>query len=225
MSIADWPADERPREKLQRRGAPSLSDAELLAIFLRVGHRGRSAVDIARELLARFGGLQPLFSASADVMCNVKGVGAAKAAQLQAVLELARRVLEEELPRRDVLSSPATVRGYLQAWLRTRACEVFVGIFLDARNQVLAAEELFHGTVNQTAVYPREVVKRALQLNATSVIVAHNHPSGSEQPSVADELLTRQLKAALALVDIRLLDHMIVAGTRVVSLVEEGLFQ
>lgn len=222
MSIADWPKDDRPREKLLQRGAVALSDAELLAIFLRVGRRGKSAVDMARDLLSTFGGLQPLFAAPRETFCEIKGMGDAKYVQLQAVLELSRRALQEDLPRRDVLSSPATVRSYLQAWLRTRACEVFVGIFLNARNEVLAAEELFHGTVNQTSVYPREVVKRALQLNATSVIVAHNHPSGSDQPSLADDLLTAQLKSALALVDIRLLDHMIVAGKRVVSLVEEG---
>lgn len=222
MSISRWPEQERPREKLIKRGPPALSDAELLAIFLRVGIPGKSAVDLARDLLLQFGSLHNLFAAPQTELCHIKGMGPAKFVQLQAVLELSRRALEEALPQRDVMSSPSIVRSYLQSWLRNRSQEVFVGLFLDVRHCVIAAEELFRGTVSQTSVHPREVVRRALQLNASAVIVAHNHPSGSIRASVADEALTRQLKAALATVDIALLDHLIVAGNRVLSMAEEG---
>ena len=223
MAITDWPEDERPREKLLQKGAAALSDAELLAIFLRVGLPGKSAVDLARELVAHFGTLQRLFSAQPQELYAIKGIGEAKYVQLQAVLEMARRALEEELQHVDVMSSPSAVRRYLQSWLRNRSYEVFVGIFLDTRNQVITTEELFRGTLNQTSVYPREVARRALQLNAAALIVAHNHPSGSAQASAADELLTRQLKAALALLDVALLDHLIVAGNKVISMAEQGL--
>lgn len=223
MAITDWPIDERPREKLMQKGAAALSDAELLAIFLRVGLPGKSAVDLARELVSHFGSLQRMFSAQPKELCQIKGIGEAKYVQLQAVLEMARRALEEEMRLDDVMSSPTAVRRYLQSWLRNRSYEVFVGIFLDTRNQVIAAEELFRGTLNQTSVYPREVVRRALQLNAAALIVAHNHPSGSAQASASDEALTRQLKAALGLLDITLLDHLIVAGNKVVSMAELGL--
>lgn len=223
MAITDWPEDERPREKLMQKGAAALSDAELLAIFLRVGLPGKSAVDLARELVAHFGTLQRLFSAQPEELCQIKGIGSAKYVQLQAVLEMARRALEEEMRLVDVMSSPTAVRRYLQSWLRNRSYEVFVGIFLDTRNQVITTEELFRGTLNQTSVYPREVARRALQLNAAALIVAHNHPSGSAQASAADELLTRQLKAALALLDVALLDHLIVAGNQVISMAEQGL--
>lgn len=222
MSISRWPEQERPREKLIKRGPPALSDAELLAIFLRVGIAGKSAVDLARDLLQQFGSLHQLFAAPQAELCHIKGMGPAKFVQLQAVQELARRVLEEALPQRDVMSSPSIVRTYLQSWLRSRTQEVFVGLFLDVRHCVIAAEELFRGTVSETSVHPREVVRRALQLNASAVIVAHNHPSGSIRASAADEVLTRQLKAALATVDIALLDHLIVAGNRVLSMAEEG---
>lgn len=222
MSISDWPEAERPREKLLKRGALALSDAELLAIFLRTGIPGKSAVDVSRELVLHFGTLQRLFTATRAELCVIKGIGMAKYVQLQAVLEMARRALEEGLPHQDVMSSPAAVRSYLQAWLRNRSYETFVCIFLDTRHRVLASEELFRGTVNQTSVYPREVVRRALQLNASALIVAHNHPSGSPQASAADEVLTRQLKSALLLVDISLLDHMIVAGNQVLSMAEQG---
>lgn len=223
MAITDWPVDERPREKLMQKGAAALSDAELLAIFLRVGLPGKSAVDLARELVGHFGSLQRLFSAQSKELCQIKGIGEAKYVQLQAVLEMARRALEEEMRLDDVMSSPTAVRRYLQSWLRNRSYEVFVGIFLDTRNQVIAAEELFRGTLNQTSVYPREVARRALQLNAAALIVAHNHPSGSAHASASDEALTRQLKAALGLLDIALLDHLIVAGNKVVSMAEQGL--
>lgn len=223
MAITDWPVDERPREKLMQKGAAALSDAELLAIFLRVGLPGKSAVDLARELVSHFGSLQRMFSAQPKELCQIKGIGEAKYVQLQAVLEMARRALEEEMRLDDVMSSPTAVRRYLQSWLRNRSYEVFVGIFLDTRNQVIAAEELFRGTLNQTSVYPREVARRALQLNAAALIVAHNHPSGSAHASASDEALTRQLKAALGLLDIALLDHLIVAGNKVVSMAEQGL--
>lgn len=223
MSICQWPADSRPREKLLKRGARALSDAELLAIFLRVGVAGKSAIELAGELLLRFGSLHRLVDASSGELCSIKGVGTAKYAQLQAVLELARRTLEEDLAQRDVLSSPAQVRDYLLASMRTRSYEVFVCLFLDTRNQIIACEEMFRGTVNQTSVHPREVTRRALLLNASGLIVAHNHPSGAADVSAADERLTRQLKSALSLVDIVLLDHLIVAGARVVSLAEHGL--
>lgn len=223
MAITDWPIDERPREKLMQKGAAALSDAELLAIFLRVGLPGKSAVDLARELVSHFGSLQRMFSAQPKELCQIKGIGEAKYVQLQAVLEMARRALEEEMRLDDVMSSPTAVRRYLQSWLRNRSYEVFVGIFLDTRNQVITAEELFRGTLNQTSVYPREVARRALQLNAAALIVAHNHPSGSAQASSSDEALTRQLKAALGLLDIALLDHLIVAGNKVVSMAEQGL--
>lgn len=223
MAITDWPVDERPREKLMQKGAAALSDAELLAIFLRVGLPGKSAVDLARELVSHFGSLQRMFSAQPKELCQIKGIGEAKYVQLQAVLEMARRALEEEMRLDDVMSSPTAVRRYLQSWLRNRSYEVFVGIFLDTRNQVITAEELFRGTLNQTSVYPREVARRALQLNAAALIVAHNHPSGSAHASASDEALTRQLKAALGLLDIALLDHLIVAGNKVVSMAEQGL--
>ena len=223
MAISDWPLADRPREKLLQRGAAYLSDAELLAIFLRVGVAGKSAVDLARDLLEHFGSLQQLFAASQEQLSAVKGMGEAKYVQLQAVLEMARRTLEEELKCSDVLQSPQAVRRFLLSWLRPREYEVFVALFLDGQNQVLLAEELFRGTINQTQVFPREVARRALLLNASAVIVAHNHPSGSATVSASDEAVTRTLKEALALLDIRLLDHFIVAGAVTVSLAEQGL--
>lgn len=223
MSICNWPEQCRPREKLLRSGPRQLSDAELLAIFLRVGVAGKNAVELSGELLRQFGSLHRLFAAGADELCNIKGVGKAKYVQLQAVLELSRRAMEEDLGQRDILSSPAQVRDYLQIMLRTRPYEVFVCLFLDTRNHILACEEMFRGTVNQTSVHPREVVRRAMLLNASGLIVAHNHPSGSLQVSAADERLTQQLKTALALVDVILLDHLIVAGSQVISMAERGL--
>ena len=205
------------------RGAESLSDAELVAIFLRTGVRGRSALDIARELLARFGSVSALFAADAQALGATAGLGSAKFAQLAAVMEIARRALREKLDRGSMLSSPQTVRDYLRLKLQERPHEVFVAVFLDAQNRVLAVEELFRGTLTQTSVYPREVVKRALTLNAGAVIFAHNHPSGVAEPSRSDELLTASLKQALALVDVRVLDHLIVAGTSTVSFAERGL--
>lgn len=223
MSITDWPAGERPREKLMQRGASSLSDAELLAIFLRTGVVGKSAVDLARELLVRFGSLTQLFAATEKDFCATHGMGPAKYVQLQAVLEMSRRALREEIHNGDVLNSPAAVRDYLQLSLRGRGQEVFLVIFLDAQHRVIAAEELFQGTLTQTSVYPREVVKRALFHNAAAVIFAHNHPSGVAEPSQSDQLLTDALKQALQLVDVRVLDHFIVAGAGCLSFAEQGM--
>ncbi|MDR3393626.1 MAG: DNA repair protein RadC [Parasulfuritortus sp.] len=223
MAITDWPEAERPRERLLNDGAQSLSDAELLAIFLRVGVRGKSAVDLARELMLEFGSLNGLFFASRQACTQVKGLGDAKYAQLQAVLEMSRRALAEEMQARDALSSPTAVRDYLRLKLAGLPHEVFLAVFLDAQNRVLEAEELFRGTLTQTSVYPREVVKRALARNAAGVILAHNHPSGVAEPSQADRWLTDQLKAALALVDVKVLDHFVVAGTNSLSFAERGL--
>ncbi len=223
MAITDWPEGERPREKLLRRGASSLSDAELLAIFLRTGVTGKSAVDLARDLLTRFGSLTQLFAASEQDFCDIHGMGQAKYVQLQAVLEMSRRALNEEMKSGDALNSPDAVRNYLQLLLRGRAQEVFAVIFLDAQHRVIASEELFHGTLTQTSVYPREVVKRVLHHNAAAVIFAHNHPSGVAEPSQSDQHLTTALKQALGLVDVRVLDHFIVAGTGCLSFAERGM--
>jgi DNA repair protein RadC len=223
MSIVDWPEGERPREKLLERGAAALSDAELLAIFLRTGIKGKSAVDLARELLGKYGSLTRLFAADRHEFCAVKGMGAAKFAQLQAVLEMSRRALQEELQHGDTLNSPRVVRDYLQLLLAGRTQEVFLVIFLDTQHRVIAFEELFHGTLSQTSVYPREVVKRALTHNAAAVIFAHNHPSGVTEPSQSDQLLTGALKQALALVDVQVLDHFVVAQGQTLSFAERGL--
>lgn len=222
MAITDWPEAERPREKLLARGAQALSDAELLAIFLRVGVKGKSAVALARDLLGHFGSLTRLLVATQAEFDHFTGLGPAKYAQLQAVLEMARRALAEEMRYGDALSSPATVRDFLRLRLDGLAHEVFMAIYLDAQNRVLAAEELFRGTLTQTSVYPREVVKRALAHNAGGIILAHNHPSGVAEPSQADRWLTDQLKHALALVDVKVLDHFIVGGGRAVSFAEQG---
>lgn len=222
MSITDWPKEERPREKLLQRGASALSDAELLAIFLRTGVVGKSAVDLARELLLRFGNLTQLFAASEAAFCEVHGMGQAKFVQFQAVLEMSRRALKEQMASGDALNSPQAVRSFLQLLLRSRQQEVFVVIFLDAQHRVLASEEMFHGTLTQTSVYPREIIKRALFHNAAAVIFAHNHPSGVSEPSQADQLLTNALKQSLALIDIRVLDHFIVAAAECLSFAETG---
>jgi DNA repair protein RadC len=223
VTISDWPVAERPREKLLGRGADALSDAELLAIFLRIGVSGKSAVDLARELLIRCGSLSGLCSASEREVCEIPGMGRAKYAQLQAVMEMARRALREKLANGNALSSPSAVREFLRLKLQALPHEVFLCLFLDAQNRVIASEELFRGTLTQTSVYPREVVKRALHHNAGAVIFAHNHPSGVAEPSHADETLTQALKQALALVDVRVLDHFIVAGGGVLSFAERGL--
>ena len=225
MAISDWPEGERPRERLLAHGAETLSDAELLAIYLRVGVRGKSAVDLARELLLRFeGSLSTLADASLDELASVSGIGTAKAAQLKASFELARRALTQEMATRDAFSSPGKVRDWLRLKLATRQNEVFMALWLDAQNRLIKADELFSGTLTQTSVYPREVVKAALANNAAAVILAHNHPSGVAEPSRADEMLTQSLKAALAMVDVKVLDHFIVAGSGTpLSFAERGL--
>ncbi len=223
MAITDWPASERPREKLIELGAEALSDAELLAIFLRVGVVGKSAVDLARDLLTQFKNLNGIFSASEHSLSQVHGIGSSKYVQLQAIFEMSRRALNEQLQQRDMLSSPQQVRDYLVLKLGGLTKEVFLVLFLDTQNRLLASEELFAGTLTQTSVYPREVIKRVLHHNAASVIFAHNHPSGDVLQSKADEAITQTLKAALALVDVQMLDHFIVAGNKILSFSERGL--
>ena len=222
MAITDWPASERPRERLLKDGAQALSDAELLAIFLRVGVRGKSAVELARELVAHFGSLGRLFAANRRDCTRVRGLGDAKYAQLQAVLEMAKRALAEKMRGEDALAGPASVRDFRRLRLAGLAHEVFLAVFLDAQNRVLEAEELFRGTLTQTSVYPREVVKRALAHNAAGIILAHNHPSGVAEPSQADRWLTERLKSALALVDVKVLDHFVVAGDQGLSFADRG---
>jgi DNA repair protein RadC len=222
MAIADWPESERPRERLLAQGAGALSDAELVAVLLRTGVRGKSAVDLGRELIERFQGLGGLLEriGGRDV---VKGLGAAKRAQFAAAVELARRCLAEQMKKRSALTSPGAVRDYLRLALAAKPHEVFVCIWLDAQHRVIDCVEAFRGTLTQTSVYPREIVKAALGANAAAVIFAHNHPSGAAQPSQADELLTRNLKEALALVEVKVLDHFIVAGNQAISFAERGL--
>ena len=221
-SIRDWPEGERPREKLIAQGPQSLSDAELLAIFLRTGVAGKSAVDLSRDLLTRFDGLRVLLGASQEEFCEAKGLGLAKFAQLQAVLEMARRHLHTELQGREPLKDPKTTRRYLQAQMRDLQHEVFAALFLDNQHRVIAFATLATGTIDGAAVYPREVVKAALKHAAAAVIFAHNHPSGVAEPSAADRALTDRLKAALALVDIRVLDHFVVGEGTPVSFAERG---
>src|SRR4051812_8813859 len=223
MAITDWPLQERPRERLIALGPRALADAELLAILLRTGVKGKSAVDVARSLLARFGSIGALLEAGVEDLAAVPGLGSAKSAQLQAALELSRRALREELSARDALSSPRAVRDYLRLAFTGRQHEVFVVLLLDAQHRVIACEDLFRGTLTQTSVYPREVVKCALRHNAAAVIFAHNHPSGVAEPSHADEILTRSLKSALGLVDVQVLDHFVVAGSATTSFAERGL--
>lgn len=224
MAIKDWSEDRRPRERLLLHGAEALSAAELLAIFLRVGVAGKSAVELAQDLLRHFdGSVVRLHNASVAELCRVKGMGSAKAAQLKATFELARRGLHEQLEQRDAFTSPQTVRDWLMLRLGGLNHEVFMVLLLDAQNRLLRAVELFRGTLTQTSVYPREVVKLALAHNAAAVILAHNHPSGLAEPSRADEFLTQTLKQALALVDVRVLDHVIVGCGVSCSFAERGI--
>jgi DNA repair protein RadC len=220
MAISDWPLGERPRERLLAQGAGSLSDAELLAVILRTGLPGKNAVELGRDLLARFKGIAGLFAAD---LRNVKGLGPAKRAQFEASMELARRSLQDGMRAASALTSPGAVRDYLRLAISGREHEVFVCLWLDAQHRVMACEEMFRGTLTQTSVYPREIVKAGLKANAAAVIFAHNHPSGAAQPSQADELLTRNLKEALSLVDIKVLDHFVVAGHHALSFAERGL--
>ncbi len=223
MAINNWPLGERPREKLLVRGPQALSDAELLAIFLRTGVRGKTAVDLARELLVEFKGLRGLLGAGRERICAAAGLGPAKYAQLQAVLELGRRHLGESLQRGKPLQDPQSSRAYIITHLRDQPREVFCCLYLDNRHRVIAFEELFHGTLDGASVHPREVVRLAMHHNAAALIFAHNHPSGVAEPSDADRRLTRRLKEALALVDIRVLDHFVVGDGEAVSFAERGL--
>lgn len=223
MAINEWPEDQRPRERLIKFGASALSDAELLAVFLRTGVAGKSAVDLGREMINSFGSLSKLFNATIAEFSAIHGLGSAKYAQLQAVLELARRSIYEELQSNASLSSPQAVKHYLQLLIGNKAHESFAVLFLDTKNRLITSEELFRGTLNHASVYPREVIKTALQHNAASIILAHNHPSGSCDPSDADLRLTQTLKQALELVDIRVLDHFIIANPEVYSFAEHGL--
>lgn len=224
MAINDWPADERPRERLLTEGPDRLTDAELLAIFLRVGVKGKSAVDLARDLIQHFkGDLHRLCTAEITELAAVHGMGPAKAAQMKAVFALTGRALSKQMQAQSVFTSPTAVREYLKLHYAGLPYEVFAMLLLDTQNRLIKTVELFRGTLSQTAVYPREVVRTALIHNAASVILAHNHPSGVAEPSEADRMMTRQIKAALALIDIQLLDHFIVAGTAPpLSLAERG---
>ncbi len=222
MAINDWPENQRPRERLIMHGPQILSDAELLAVFLRVGVCGKSAVDLGRDMIGHFGSLNGLFSASLAEFSSLNGLGPAKYAQLQAVMELARRSLTEDLRMGEVLSSPQSVKQYLQLLLAQKTYESFAVLFLDVKNRLITTEELFRGTLTHTSVYPREVVKAALTHNAASVILSHNHPSGTPEPSTADRSLTSALKQALGLVDVRVLDHFVIAGQHVYSFAEHG---
>ena len=223
IMIRDWPQAERPREKLLSRGAQALSDAELLAIFLRTGVHGRSAVDLGRELIGRYQGLRGLFSAAPEQLLKERGLGPAKFAQLQAVLELARRHMAEQLAERDALRDPGDAARYLTARLREERHEVFLALFLDTRHRVIAIEELARGTIDGASVYPREVLRRVIHHNAAAVIFAHNHPSGIAEPSAADRRLTERLQQALQLIDVRVLDHLIVGEGAPVSFAQRGL--
>jgi DNA repair protein RadC len=222
MAISQWAVTERPRERLLAHGAHVLTDAELVAVLLRTGVRGKSAVDLARELLASYGAVTKLLNAGSE-LTRVKGLGPAKAAQFAAAMELARRSAEERVCEATALTSPGAVRDYLRLAIGARPHEVFVCIWLDAQHRVIKFEEPFRGTLTQTSVYPREVVKAALACNAAAVIFAHNHPSGVAQPSQADELLTANLKEALALIEVKVLDHFIIAGNQAISFAERGL--
>jgi DNA repair protein RadC len=222
MAISQWPLDRRPRERLLAEGAEQLLDAELLAVVLRTGVRGKNAIELGAELLARFGSITGLLAAGAELL-EIKGLGQAKTAQFAAAIELSRRAMREELSARSALTSPGAVRDYLRLSLAHRQHEVFVCIWLDAQHKIVGTEEAFRGTLTQTSVYPREIVKKALARNAAAVIFAHNHPSGVAQPSQADELLTANLKEALALIEVKVLDHFIIAGNQAISFAERGL--
>lgn len=223
MAIKDWPAADRPREKLLRSGANTLTDAELLAIFLRTGCLGKSAIDLSQELLAGFGSLRALFDADLNQFCQHKGLGSAKYSQLQAVLEMARRHFFENLKHGAALCSPEATRAYLSDQLRAYQHEVFACLFLDKQNRIIALEKIFQGTIDSANIYPREVVKSALKHNAAAVIFAHNHPSGITEPSQSDRQITKKLKQALQLIDIRVLDHFIIGDGVPYSFSEHGL--
>ena len=223
MLLKDLPQDARPREKLLARGPGALSDAELLALLLRTGLPGKNALQMGQELVDTFGGVSGLLHTGADALKKIKGLGPAKRAEIVAVLELARRALASQLQEKTMFSNPQAIRDYLQLQLGGREHEIFAVLFLDTSHRLIVLEEMFRGTLTQTSVYPREVVVRALALNAANVVLAHNHPSGTAQASRADEAITHTLKAALALIDVRVLDHFIVTASKAVSMAELGL--
>ena len=223
MLLKDLPQDARPREKLLARGPGALSDAELLALLLRTGLPGKNALQMGQELVDTFGGVSGLLHTGADALKKIKGLGPAKRAEIVAVLELARRALASQLQEKTMFSNPQAIRDYLQLQLGGREHEIFAVLFLDTSHRLIVLEEMFRGTLTQTSVYPREVVVRALALNAANVVLAHNHPSGTAQASRADEAITHTLKAALALIDVRVLDHFIVTASEAVSMAELGL--
>ena len=223
MAISDWPEDQRPRERLMTYGPQALSDQELLVVFLRTGVQGKNALDLGREILDYFGSLGKLFSASPDALDHFKGIGPAKIALMQAVMELARRTSSEELKRGPVLVSSHAVNRFLQSQVAGEQSESFIGLFLDVQHRLIACERMFQGTLTRTCVYPREVARLALAHNAADVIFAHNHPSGSPQPSAMDKALTAQLKELMQTIEVAMLDHVIVCGTRFWSFREKGL--
>ena len=223
MSIKEWPVNERPRERLLKYGAEQLSDAELLAIFLRTGIKGKSAVDLARDVLKQLGGVNGLLKADQSEFCHIGGMGPAKFAQLKAVLELAGRYVVEDLEKGSVMDSPEKTRFYLSTRLRGEKNEVFAVLFLDNRHRVIRYEPLFFGSIDGASVYPRVVAQRSLELNAAALILAHNHPSGINEPSLADKQITERLKSTLAILDIRVLDHIIIGDGEAYSFAEHGL--
>ncbi len=222
MAITDWAVEDRPREKLLNKGAEALTDAELLAIFLRTGIKGKTAVDLARDLLAESGGLSLLLSADEKSFCQGKGLGQAKYVQMQAVVEMSRRYLNEKILRGDAMSNVSDVKNYLKSRLQNYPFEVFACLFLDNKHRVIEYEELFRGTIDAASVHPREVVRRVLHHNAAAIVLAHNHPSGVAEPSQSDNQITQKLKDAMQLIDVRVLDHFVI-GDDVVSFAERGL--
>jgi len=222
MAITDWAVEDRPREKLLIKGAEALTDAELLAIFLRTGIKGKTAVDLARDLLNENGGLTPLLSADEQCFCQNKGLGQAKYVQLQAVVEMSRRFLKEKLQRGDALNNVTDVKNYLQSRLQNYPYEVFSCLFLDNKHRVIAYEELFYGTIDSASVHPREVLRKVLQHNAAALVLAHNHPSGVAEPSQSDIAITSKLKQVLGIIEVRVLDHFVI-GDEIVSFAERGL--
>lgn len=223
MAIHQWPLSERPREKLLRSGAKSLSDAELLAIFLRTGVKGYSAVELANQLLKKHGGLRALFNSSLEEFCQVKGMGAAKYTQLQAVLEMSKRYFWEDLAEQPIMNSADAAGQFLLSEMSHLSREVFSCIFLNNQHKLICYEELFFGTINQSPVFPREIAKRAMELNAAAIILAHNHPSGVAEPSMADREITKVIRQALNVLDVRVLDHLVVGAQEVYSFADNGL--
>lgn len=223
MPICDWPLSERPREKLLSEGPGSLSDAELLAIFLGSGYKGQSAVDMARTLVSQFGGLRGLLNAEFNQLNQIKGIGQAKFVQIRAILEISQRCMQEQLARSNPLTQPQMVKQYLKAKMRDYTKETFSCLFLDSKNQIICFKELFHGTIDAASIYPREIIKTVLSQNAAAVMFAHNHPSGNPEPSAADRSITQKLKTVLNSIDVRLLDHFVVGDNQIFSFAEEGL--